>query len=63
MVAIGGYQCVYHSLYKGYEIYRAVNGLTERPMMLYFAVSAEGVILRSKNLSGIKNRVSEEAGN
>lgn len=48
----------YHSDYKGYQIYREYNPLTDRPMMSYFAIKA-AMTLHAKNLSGIKDRVTE----
>lgn len=60
---INGEYCKYHSLYKGWELYRGWNILGNHGRMLYFAVgfTAKGglTILTAKNLSGIKEAVTE----
>lgn len=65
LTLIMNYPCRFHSVYKGWEIYRAWDIVNDHGRMLYFAsgITPEGglTILQAKNLSGIKARVSEVA--
>lgn len=65
LTLIMNYPCKFHSMYKGWEIYRAWDIVNDHGRMLYFAsgITPEGglTILQAKNLSGIKARVSEVA--
>ena len=48
-----------HSTYKGWEIYREYDCVNMRPKMSYFACMDGEEPLHAKNLSGIKEAVSE----
>lgn len=57
---IEGHTCRYHSDYKGWQIYRAIDG--GQPRMCYFGVGFTGRGLTTvsvRNLSGIKDRITE----
>jgi hypothetical protein len=59
---INGHQALYHSQYKGWDLYRCYDGGSAR--MLYFAVAVTDTggltVLEARNLAGIKKRVTEE---
>lgn len=65
LTLIMNYPCRFHSMYKGWELYRAWDIVNDHGRMLYFAsgITPEGglTILQAGNLSGIKKRVSEVA--
>ena len=56
-MVIGNEYCVLHSTYYGWRLYRAWNTAKDHGKMLYFAVSPKNDLIRSKNLSGIKEAV------
>ena len=56
---ISGDHAVFHSKYKGFDLYRAWNMEENHGKMRYFAVK-NGKILEAKNLSGIKRKASAE---
>lgn len=57
---INGDYCKYHSKYKGWELYRAWNVQKDHGKMRYFAVKDDDHWVMAGNLSGIKDKVSEE---
>ena len=65
LTIIMNYPCRFHSMYKGWEIYRAWDIANDHGKMLYFASGITPkcghTILQAGNLSGIKKRVSEVA--
>lgn len=58
-IMIGNEYCKFHSKYKGWKLYRAWNIREDHGKMLYFAISPKNDLVRSRNLSGIKDAVSE----
>ena len=54
---IRGEMCKMHGPYKKWNIYRAWNTTDDHGKMMYFAVKDDEVLI-SKNLSGIKDRVT-----
>jgi len=52
--------CVFHSTYKGWEVWREWNLVRNHGMMSYFAVCDGEEPLHARNLSGIRDRISEE---
>lgn len=58
---IEGHTCRYHSDYKGWKIYRAIDG--GQPRMCYFGIGFTDVggltTVTSRNLSGIKDKITE----
>lgn len=59
---IGNEMCKFHSKYKGWKLYRAWNVRDNHGKMLYFAISPKNDLVRSRNLSGIKDAVSGADG-
>ena len=60
---IDGHVARFHSQYKTWDIYRCFDGGS--PRMLYFAcgfVNGGMVVLEAKNLSGIREKVTEAVG-
>lgn len=59
---IEGNTCKFHSIYKGWEIYRAWDVVEDHGRMLYFGVGAteEGlIVVKARNLGGIKDAISK----
>lgn len=53
---------VYHSDYKGWQLFREWDIVGKHGRMSYFAVNDGDEPLHAKNLSGIKDAVSTEVG-
>lgn len=57
---INGSTCKFHSVYKGWEIYRAWDVVEDHGRMLYYGVKDKGMTtVQSRNLGGLKAVISK----
>ena len=62
---IEGSTCKFHSVYKGWEIYRAWDVVEDHGRMLYFGVGITDrglTTVKARNLDGVKAAISEVVG-